>query len=518
VCTLQVASLPDQWVSFNRLDAIFGQPRLVTYHGIEVSFMAVGKLGTPDVFACWTYCMNTLVFMTVLNRVFRVFVLGCLGKLSSIYKAALDEHVGVDKLLKSLSTRLVCDCFSFESVAPQGKLKLSQMLHWVVRALDEQPLLDNVEKRNFAMFCFKALSADLDAKLDTANPDGGSSISKSGFLESSTASSIMCMEKFVHLIDASRSVGFVERLFLPTLVRRLMLHTPEEIQMIESMHRSNTTGLLVDGFEQSSTENRQMPCAGQDQEKKCSLASQSSAESLRTEFATAMQKIVERIDRLEKWMLESTKDATALKEQSELAPVLQEGSCVEQSSSGAAKSPHCPQVSMDTNSTAIDMERQAKKFASEAQLAAQTDEIRVLQSRLDEEVKLSNLSRKEIEERVSFLDMQVQDLDMVSRLTLAAMSPQAQRSESHSTTRSPLQVLKGLGTSAKPKVKNDNGRVPQVPTPADGDVDEWFRMTASQTSLSAEASLGSGQPQENRHLDKTCVREPDSFSFGGAST
>lgn len=264
MCRLQVVMSPEPWEEFESVQRFGDSLRREKYHGLRIKYSKGGNIRLFDAEAFLTFLISVTVLMQIPRSVIRFFMTKFLGHTSIVYCNALNERFHLGEQVAGLASRMMGWGVAYLELenSPEGitKHRMKERLEQAVR--NRGHTLDASEVSTMVDFCFKnvkyhqrnhedtnfcqdvrdLLSFNEDNRTvrrslnqrvsrafvgieeDIGAIGGGPSehVSIDDFLCACSSSDKLSFDHCVKLFDKNRSIGFFEKYFMPSYMKRAL--------------------------------------------------------------------------------------------------------------------------------------------------------------------------------------------------------------------------------------------------------------------------------------------------------
>jgi len=157
VCTMQLQLLPPKWTRLVTINSFMGRPLEITTYGVSIKTSTETMMRKFDLFTFVSWLIDALVVLGLVPKVFKYFLISCLGTLSQIYGAAIIEKFLLARNISNLALHVMASnnvFASLSSASPGEGISLGQMTRALWASMQEFKELDKQDVVSFGLYCF----------------------------------------------------------------------------------------------------------------------------------------------------------------------------------------------------------------------------------------------------------------------------------------------------------------------------------------------------------------------------
>jgi len=246
VCTMRLQLGPPKWTGIVETYSFAGQLKKSKTHGISIKITTDTIIRTLDLLTIVSWLVDAVVLLGLLPKVFKYFVITCMGSLSQVYSAAINEEFNLSRNLSNLALHVMAannNYASLSSFSPGDGISPRQITRALWASLQAFEEMDKEDVASFGLFCFShmlgqdALNENTRAKLsdlihgheqfwgEPSNIQEMFSspqyrLNQQEYLATSEATDKVPLAMAVKLFDRYRKLGLLEKFFTTPFFRR----------------------------------------------------------------------------------------------------------------------------------------------------------------------------------------------------------------------------------------------------------------------------------------------------------
>jgi len=240
VCHMTVRRGRQLWSSAEQYDtfAMNGGTRHRLYHGVRVRCRSHGVVEFIDFNSIFLNLVSIIVLMRIPKTIILVFACTFLGHVSKIYKDVIVEKFNLADEIGGITTRLMASGVSFVGLTDGAGKGIS--VHRVRERLraalkHRRGTLDEDEVDHLVAFCFnsvkrhhsltegplsKSFLFEVMGRDEEPESEDLKAINVDDYNVACCSSERICLEDIVVLFDRHRSIKYLERVFMPRVIKR----------------------------------------------------------------------------------------------------------------------------------------------------------------------------------------------------------------------------------------------------------------------------------------------------------
>jgi len=157
VCTMQLQLLPPKWTRIMTMNSMMGRPLKTTTYGVSIKTSTDTMMRKFDLFTFVSWLIDAFVVLGLVPKLFKYFLITCLGSLSQVYSAAINEKFHLAQNISNLALHVMASnnvFASLSSATPGEGISVGQMTRALWGSMQAFAELDKEDVASFGLYCF----------------------------------------------------------------------------------------------------------------------------------------------------------------------------------------------------------------------------------------------------------------------------------------------------------------------------------------------------------------------------